>query len=61
MVGDVPGDRDERNASTSATAWTAYALHRQLKKNLIAPEQRGKVEGRGQERSRMADRTRATG
>ncbi len=39
-----PATAHERNASTSATAWTAYALHRLLQKNLIPPEQRGAVE-----------------
>jgi len=39
-----PSNGDERNASTSATAWTALALHHQLKKNLIASEQRARVE-----------------
>jgi hypothetical protein len=34
---------DERNASTSATAWTVLALHHQLEKNLIAAEQRDAV------------------
>jgi hypothetical protein len=34
---------DERNASTSATAWTVLALHHQLEKNLIAAEQRDGV------------------
>ena len=43
-----PRRTDERNASTSATAWTAYALHRLLQKNLIPPEQRARVEARGQ-------------
>ena len=39
-----PSTDDERNASTSATAWTALALHHQLKKDLIAPEQRWQVD-----------------
>lgn len=39
-----PSTGDERNASTSATARTALALHYQLKKNLIALEQRARVE-----------------
>jgi hypothetical protein len=39
-----PSTDDERNASTSATAWTALALHHQLRKGLIAPEQRWQVE-----------------
>jgi len=39
-----PSTGDERNASTSATAWTTLALHHQLRKNLIAPEQRARVE-----------------
>jgi hypothetical protein len=39
-----PSTDDERNASTSATAWTALALHHQLKKGLIAPEQRWQVD-----------------
>ena len=39
-----PSNSDERNASTSATAWTALALHHQLKKGLIAPEQRWQVD-----------------
>jgi hypothetical protein len=39
-----PSNDDERNASTSATAWTTLALHHQLKKNLIAPEQRARAE-----------------
>jgi hypothetical protein len=39
-----PSTDDERNASTSATAWTALALHHQLKRDLIAPEQRWQVD-----------------
>jgi hypothetical protein len=39
-----PATSDERNASTSATAWTALGLHHLLKKNLIAPDQRARVE-----------------
>jgi AAA ATPase domain len=39
-----PATGDERNASTSATAWTTLALHHQSKKNLISPEQRARVE-----------------
>jgi AAA ATPase domain len=39
-----PATGDERNASTSATAWTALALHHQLQGNLIVPEQRARVE-----------------
>src|SRR6266700_3500485 len=35
-----PSLPDEVNASTSATAWTVLALHHQLEKDLIAPEQR---------------------
>jgi hypothetical protein len=35
-----PATPNENNASTSATAWTTLALHRQLANNLIAPEQR---------------------
>jgi hypothetical protein len=38
-----PAMPHERNASTAATAWTAHALHRQLERNLIAPEQRERV------------------
>jgi hypothetical protein len=38
-----PSLPDEANASTSATAWTALALHHQLEKELIAPEQRDAV------------------
>ncbi|MGH8130483.1 MAG: hypothetical protein ACRES3_06485, partial [Steroidobacteraceae bacterium] len=34
---------DERNASTSATAWTALALHHQLERKLVAPAQQAKV------------------
>lgn len=39
-----PSTSDERNASTSATAWTALALHHQLKKGFIAPERRLEVD-----------------
>ncbi len=38
-----PATADEANASTSATAWTALALHHQLENNLVAPEQRAAV------------------
>jgi hypothetical protein len=38
-----PSLPDEANASTSATAWTVLALHHQLEKDLIAPEQRDAV------------------
>jgi hypothetical protein len=38
-----PSLPNEANASTSATAWTALALHHQLEKDLIAPEQRDTV------------------
>jgi hypothetical protein len=39
-----PATSDERNASTSATAWTALGLHYLLQKNLIPPDQRARVE-----------------
>jgi hypothetical protein len=38
-----PSLPDERNASTSATAWTVLALHHQFEKNLISAEQRDAV------------------
>jgi hypothetical protein len=40
-----PATRDQRNASTSATAWTILALHEQLKQQLVAPDQQGHVVG----------------
>jgi hypothetical protein len=39
----VPATAKETNASTSATAWTAFALHHQLEHNLVAPDQRARV------------------
>jgi len=39
-----PATPDESNASTSATAWTALALHHQLELKLVAPSQQPKVE-----------------
>jgi hypothetical protein len=38
-----PATPDEKNASTSATAWTMFALHQQLAHHLVAPEQRPEV------------------
>jgi hypothetical protein len=38
-----PATSKETNASTSATAWTVLALHHQLERNLVAPEQRARV------------------
>jgi hypothetical protein len=38
-----PATPEEKNASTSATAWTALALHHQLDRQLVAPGQRAKV------------------
>ena len=41
-----PATGDERNASTSATAWTALALHHQLKKIWWPPSNDGRSTGR---------------
>src|SRR5262245_7174328 len=38
-----PATADEPNASMAATAWSALALHHQLERNLIAPQQIRKV------------------
>ena len=38
-----PATPEEKNASTSATAWTALALHHQLERDLVAPGQRAQV------------------
>jgi hypothetical protein len=38
-----PATPEEKNASTSATAWTALALHHQLERRLVAAEQRAQV------------------
>jgi hypothetical protein len=39
-----PADPDERHASTSATAWTTFALHRHLQENLVPPDLKDRVE-----------------
>jgi hypothetical protein len=38
-----PATTDEKNASTSATAWTALALHHQLERKLVGPARQVKV------------------
>ncbi len=38
-----PATPEEKNASTAATAWTTLALHHQLERKLVAPEQRVQV------------------